>query len=112
MIALNWCRLALAGLLILQPLWFGWLNPPEIMPPWLAVIITSVPLLLVLPGGWHLRPRGLVIAGCLLLPYFCLAVMEAWANPPARLPAVVQIVLIAIYFTALPAVRKQPVHGD
>ncbi len=112
MIPLIWCRFVMAGLVILQPLWFGWLNRPELMPSWAAVIVTTLPLLLVLPGSWRLQPRGLVIAGCLLLLYFCLAVMEAWANPPARLPALVQIALITIFFTALPAVRKQPVRHD
>ncbi len=108
MIPLICCRYAMAGLVLLQPLWFGWFNRPELMPPWVAVIITMLPLLMVMPGSWRLQPRELVIAGCLLLPYFCLAVMEAWANPPARLPALVQIALIAVFFTALPAVRKQP----
>lgn len=112
MIPLWWCRIAMAGLLVLQPLWFGWINPPGVVPPWIVMAITTVPLLVLMPGCWRLRPRSLVIAGCLLLLYFCLAVMEAWANAAARVPAVAQIVLIAIYFTALPAVRKQPAGND
>ncbi len=112
MIPLAWCRIALVGILLIQPLWFGWINPPTVVPPWLVLAITMVPLLLVLPGTWQLRPRSLVIAGCLLLLYFCLAVMEVWANPAARWPAAAQIVLIAVYFIALLSIRRQPARSD
>ena len=112
MIPLWWCRIALVGLLLIQPIWFGWINPPTVVSPWLVLTLTMLPLLLVLPGTWRLRPRSLVIAGCLLLLYFCLAVMEAWANPAARWPAVAQVMLIAVYFIALPSVRQQPAHSD
>jgi uncharacterized membrane protein len=111
-IPLWWCRIAIAALVVLQPLWFGWIQPPTVISPWVVVAITTLPLLIVLPGCWQLRARSLVIAGCLLLFYFCLAVMEAWANPAARGPAVAQILLIVIFFTALPAVRKQPAGRD
>ena len=112
MIPLWWCRVALLGILAVQPIWFGWVHPPSVVPPWLVLVVTMLPLLLVLPGAWRLRPRSLVIAGSILLMHFCLAVMEAWANPPARWPAIAQIVLVVIYFTALPAVRKQKARSD
>jgi uncharacterized membrane protein len=112
MVALWWCRASLIGMLILQPVWFGWISPPQLFAPWLAIVVTLLPLLLVTPGVWRLQARGLVVAGCVLLPYFCLAVMEAWANPPARVPAIIQILLITLYFTALPAVRKVPARSD
>ncbi len=111
MIALWWCRVAVFGLILLQPLWFGWLTPPEVVPPWFAVTLTTVPLILVAHGVWRLQTRSLVVAGCLLLLYFCLAVMEVWAHPAARIPAAIQIFLIALFFTALPAVRSRPVDN-
>ena len=112
MIALWWCRVAMVGLTILQPLWFAWFNSPQVIAPWLVVMITTLPLALLIPVTWPLRARGLVIGGCVLLLYFCLAVMEAWVTPPARVPALAQIVLIGLYFTALPAVRKVPARSD
>ncbi|QOC22987.1 DUF2069 domain-containing protein [Wenzhouxiangella sp. AB-CW3] len=112
MMALWWCRVALVGLIVIQPLWFGWIDPPEVIAPIAAVIITTLPLLLVAPGVWRLNPRSLVIAGVLLLFYFCLAVMEAWVSPASRAPAIAQLLLIGVYFTALPAVRRRRRHSD
>lgn len=108
MIPLWWCRVSVAGLIVLQPVWFAGVNSPVHVPVTLVLAITMVPLLAVLPGVWQLRPRALVIAGCVLLLYFSFAVMEAWAQPAARWPALVQIFLIGLFFIALPSVRKVP----
>ncbi|HSH26954.1 MAG TPA: hypothetical protein VK972_04160, partial [Wenzhouxiangella sp.] len=54
---------------------------------------------------WRLKKQALVIAGCVLLVHFCLAVAEAWANPAARLPAVIQALLIGVYFVAMSSLR-------
>lgn len=99
------CRWALVGLIVLQPLWFGWLAPPELVPPWMAITIMSLPLLLALPFVWRASRNSLVVAGCILLVHFCLAVSEAWANPAARVPAIIQVVLIVIYLTAMSSLR-------
>ncbi|WP_376692749.1 DUF2069 domain-containing protein [Wenzhouxiangella sp. EGI_FJ10409] len=99
------CRWTLVGLIVLQPLWFGWLAPPELTPPWLAMTMMGLPLLLALPFVWRLGKTALVVTGCILLVHFCLAVSEAWVNPAARLPAVAQVVLIGIYFTAMSSLR-------
>lgn len=107
MIGLHWCRLTVVGLIVLQPLWFAWLVPPELVPLPLVLAASLLPLLAVFPGVWHLHTRTLVIAGCLLMVYFSFAVMEAWAHPAARGPALIQIALVTLFFIALPAVRKQ-----
>lgn len=99
------CRWALVGLIVLQPVWFGWLAPPELVPPWMAITVMGLPLLLALPFVWRLRRDALVVAGCVLLAHFCLAVSEAWANPAARIPAVIQVLLIGVYFTAMSSLR-------
>ncbi len=105
MIGLKLCRWILLGLIALQPLWFGWLAPPELMPSWLAVVLTSGPLLIALPFVWRLRRRALLLAGCVLLFYFCLAIAEAWVTPAARPAAIIQVLLIVLYFTALSSIR-------
>lgn len=99
------CRWSLVGLIVLQPVWFGWLAPPELVPPVMAITVMGLPLLLALPFVWRLKRDALVIVGGVLLIHFCLAVSEAWANPAARVPAVVQVLLIGIYFTAMSSLR-------
>lgn len=109
------CRYALIGLIVLQPAWFLWLAPPEAVPPWLAVAVMGGPLLLALPFVWHLGKQALVVTGCILLAHFCLAVSEAWVSPPARLPAIIQTLLILVYFTAMASIRfgrRQPPRGE
>jgi uncharacterized membrane protein len=108
MIRLSWCRWSLVGLLLLQLVWFGWLVPPEGPALWVALLLTAGPLALALPFTWRLRPRALVLTGLLLLIYFSIAVMEAWASPTVRVPAIVQTVLVLIYFTGLATIRRRP----
>lgn len=106
-----WCRWSLLGLVVLQPAWFGGLYNPG-LPMLLGVLAAAlVPLLVVLPGVWQLRPRSLVIGGCLLLFYFCFAVMEAWMNQSARPLALIQIGLISLYFAGLAMIRKSPARN-
>lgn len=107
MIALWWCRIAVLGLIALQPLWFMWLAPPTHLPAGMLLAVMIIPLLAVLPFLWPLRMRALVMTGCLLLLYFSFAVMEAFASPEARGPAIVQIALTLLYFTALLATRNK-----
>lgn len=108
MIRLSWCRWSLVALIPVQLAWFGWLNPPQILPLGFALALSVLPLLLVLPLAWRLRPRGLVIAGLVLLVYFAVGVTEAWADPAARAPALAQVALVVIYFTALATIRRGP----
>jgi uncharacterized membrane protein len=42
----------------------------------------------------------MIWAGLLLMLYFTIGIMEAWSNPPQRLPALVQIVLPVFYLFA------------
>lgn len=105
MIGLGICRWALLALIALQPLWFAWLAPPELMSPWLAVLLTGTPLLIALPFVWRLGRQALIVTGCILLFYFCLAIAETWVTPAARLAAIAQVLLILLYFTGLTSIR-------
>ncbi len=108
MIRLSWCRWSLLALIPVQLIWFIWLQPPQILPLALVLALSILPLLLVLPFAWRLKPRGLVVAGLFLLVYFSVGVTEAWVNPNVRLIALVQVGLVVIYFTALATIRRQP----
>ncbi|MEX2498041.1 MAG: DUF2069 domain-containing protein [Wenzhouxiangellaceae bacterium] len=99
-------RIAWLALIGLQLAWFGWLAPAGTGRLG-GTLFAVVPLLL--PLWWILRlgRDGLVIGGLILLGYFCFAVVEAWVNPSVRWLALVQIALIALYYAALLAIRRQ-----
>ncbi|MDT8437529.1 MAG: DUF2069 domain-containing protein [Wenzhouxiangellaceae bacterium] len=101
MITLAWTRWLWLALIALQLAWFGVLVPPQQIPIAVMLAVTVIPLLLPVWWVWRLRTGGLVIGGLLLLLYFCLAVAEAWVNPDARAAALVQIVLITLFFVGL-----------
>lgn len=109
---LHWCRWAFAGLVVLQIVWFGWLQPSTtVLPAPVPLLVALVPLLPLLPGVWRLDGKPLVVAGCLLLIYFCFGVMEAWAGTEGGVPALLQVALITLYFLALPTIRRRPKPG-
>lgn len=95
------CRWSFLGLLLLQPVWFGWLYPPLFWPTPMVLAIMLIPLSVMMLGVWRLRSRALVVAGFLLLFYFSYAVSETYASPRVRGMALVQIALITAYFTGL-----------
>lgn len=112
MISLAWCRWSLLTLIVLQLAWFGWLQPPQHISMLAAVVIAAGPLLVLLPFAWTLKPRALVVTGLVLLLYFSIGVMEAWANPSVRALALAQVILVLAYFTGLATIRrKKPPAG-
>ena len=107
MIPLSWCRWILLALIAVQLIWYGWLNPPQILPLAMALGLSVMPLLVVLPFAWALKPHGLVVAGLVLLIYFSIGVTEAWVRPDLRVIALVQVILVVLYFTALATNRRR-----
>lgn len=99
----RWSQLMLAaylGTLAWQVVWHGLLPPPSgSQNAWLA-ITACLPLLIPLVGLLRMKYRSMIWAGLLLLPYFAVGIMEAWSNPPQRVPALVQVVLPVIYLLA------------
>jgi len=66
---------------------------------WLA-LLACLPLLIPLNRLLRENYRSMIWAGLLLMLYFAIGVMEAWSNPPQRLPALVQVVLPLFYLFA------------
>lgn len=92
---------AYLGLVLLQPAWFLFWNPPEsLSPAWTAAAATG-PLLALLPGVLADRPRTWIWVCYLALPYFIFAVVEAWASTAARAPAVIGTALTLVLFASL-----------
>lgn len=104
----RWCWLAL---ILLQPAWFAVLPAPTGSGNWALAAAVTLPLLLPLGGVWRGSLRAITWAGYLAMLYLVIGVMEAWANPPQRLPALLQVTLVAIFvgsalgFSA--AIRRQ-----
>lgn len=98
---------AWAALLLLQLAWHGWLFPPQVMPTWLVLALTVLPLLLPLTALHHPR-RALLWAGILSLFYFCHGVAEAWSAPDVRALAWLEIGLTVLLIGTLGAGVRHP----
>ena len=87
-------------LIALQPAWHALLPAPHGARSWLLAVVATVPLLLPLRGLLAGSLRSMTWAGYLVMLYFVIGVTEAWANPPQRVPALVQVLLVCVYVGA------------
>lgn len=94
-------RLLVSGswlaLIALQLLWHALLPAPHGAGSWVLAAVAVVPLLLPLKGLLAGLPRSMTWAGYLSMLYLVIGVMEAWANPPQRIPALAQVLLVVTY---------------
>ena len=88
---------------VLQVVWHAWWLPPQRMPVAVALSIALLPLALPL-AYWRTPPRALIAAGMVSLFYFCHGVAEAWASPPERVAASIEVALALVLIGSL--VRK------
>ena len=80
-----------------QVIWHGLLPPPlGARNAWL-VTIACLPLFMPLAGLVRMKYRSMIWAGVLLMLYLAIGIMEAWSNPPQRMPALAQVVLVIGY---------------
>ena len=89
------------ALLALQPVWHALLPTPYGASSWWLGLLAALPLLLPLKGVLKGHIRSMTWAGYLLLFYLVIGVMEAWSNPPQRLPALIQTGLVAVSIAAM-----------
>lgn len=89
------------ALILVQPLWYLWLAPPTGGSPWLALAFTVPPLLLPALALRRSTRRALLWAGVVALFYFAHGVTAAWAEPTARLPALLETAVTLIVICAL-----------
>jgi uncharacterized membrane protein len=94
------------GLIFLQAIWHGLLPPPRGTGSWLLATIAILPLLLPLKGVLAGSLRSMTWAGYLTMLYLVIGVMEAWSNPPQRIPALFQVLLVAAYVGSLLAFSR------
>jgi len=101
--------LAWAALALLQLAWHGWLFPAQLMPVWLVLLITVLPLLLPLFALRRDVRRALLWVGILALFYFCHGIAEGWSSSSERWLALVEIVLTLLLIGALGAgLQRKP----
>lgn len=88
------------ALLVLQVIWHAWWHPSLYFPTALVLLVLAAPLLLPLRGLLHGRIRSHLWASFLMLLYFMHGVVEAYANPPQRVPALLEVGLSLTLFGA------------
>lgn len=64
---------------------------------WLLALAAVIPLLLPLKGLLLGSLRSMTWAGYLVMLYLIIGITEAWSNPPQRIPALTQAVLVVIF---------------
>lgn len=102
--------LAWAALVALQLIWHAWLFPAQVVPVWLVLAITLVPLLLPLLALPDVR-RALLWVGILSLFYFCHGIAEGWSSSSQRWLALAEIILTLFLIGTLGAgVKRKPSH--
>ena len=106
MIARQTARLTYLGLIFLQPVWHALLPPPAGAGNWTLATVAALPLLLPLGGVWRGSLRSMTWAGYLATLYLTVGVMEAWANPPQRLAALLQVAMVVAFLGSVLAVSR------
>lgn len=97
---------AYLALIAMQLLWHALLPPPNGAGSWALATIAVIPLLLPLKGVLAGSLRSMTWAGYLVMLYLVVGVMEAWANPPQRIPALLQVVLIMLFVASVLAFSR------
>jgi len=96
--------LALLYLLMAAVVWLLWQALPAAgAVTALAAVLLTLPLALPLPALWQRKRAAAIWTGYLLAPYLALALMEAVANPAARLTSALVTLLILLTLFALVA---------
>jgi len=88
--------LTYVALLVLQSIWHALLPTPFGAESWWLALAASAPLLLPLKGVLKGSIRSMTWAGYLLVFYLAAGIMEAWSNPPQRVPALFQTTLVSL----------------
>ncbi|MCO6414319.1 MAG: DUF2069 domain-containing protein [Thiogranum sp.] len=88
------------GIMALLPLWYGWLAPPEVVSPAVAITLLGLPLFAPLRGLLHARRYTVAWSLFLSLLYFTHGIVEAWSASAARFPAILEILLSLLWLIA------------
>ncbi len=93
--------LAYLGVLILQPIWHALVPTPLGAESWWLALAATGPLLFPLKGILKGNIRSMTWGGYLLVFYLVFGAMETWSNPPQRIPALLQTLLVTFCIYAM-----------
>lgn len=93
----RWVSGLYLALIALQFLWHALLPAPHGSGNWILATAAAVPLLLPLKGVLQGSLRSMTWAGYLVMLYLIIGIMEAWANPPQRAAALLQVALVVVF---------------
>jgi uncharacterized membrane protein len=71
------------GIMLLLPVWYGWLAPPSALSPRVALIVLLLPLFAPLRGLLHARSYTVAWSLFLSVIYFTHGVVEAYSGSGA-----------------------------
>jgi len=74
---------------------------------WLLAALATIPLLLPLKGLLAGSLRSMTWAGYLVMLYLIIGVVEAWSNPPQRIPALLQTLLVVTFVVSVLIFSRQ-----
>ena len=97
---------AYLALLLLQPAWHALLPEPTDNRNWVLAAVATLPLLVPLRGVLTGSMRSMTWAGYLVMVYIAVGIMEAWSNPPQRIPALLQTALVVVFVGGLLVVSR------
>lgn len=89
------------ALIALQFIWHAILPQPRGSENWTLAAVAIIPLLLPLKGLLRGSLRSMTWAGYLVMLYLIIGIVEAWANPPQRVPALAQVILVACFVSSV-----------
>jgi uncharacterized membrane protein len=98
---------AYLALIVLQPAWHALAPSPRGNESWVLAGVAVLPLLLPLRGLLAGSLRSMTWAGYLVMLYLVVGVMEAWANPPQRIPALIQVGLVVVFIGGVLAFSRR-----
>ena len=81
------------GIMLLLPVWYGWLAPPTVLSPRVALIVLGLPLFAPLRGLLHARSYTVTWSLFLSVIYFTHGVVEAYSDNDARWLALAEVAL-------------------
>ncbi len=81
------------GIMLLLPIWYGWLAPPSVMSPRVALIALGLPLFAPLRGLLHARSYTVAWSLFLSVIYFTHGIVEAYSDSTARWLALTEVAL-------------------
>jgi len=81
------------GIMLLLPVWYGWLAPPSVLSPRVALIALGLPLFAPLRGLLHARSYTVAWSLFLSVIYFTHGIVEAYSESTARWLALTEVAL-------------------